>query len=88
MEILNIDQLGLDEAFESKKCEIKITVELANNVNREEEKMIKVANFAEEPKNRENYYGLDICFILDTTASMSSIIEGSKASIKAIIEDA
>jgi hypothetical protein len=88
MDMLNIDKIGLGEAFASEKCEIKYTGELANNVSREEEKMIKIANFAEELKDRENYNGLDICFILDATSSMSSYIEGSKESIKTIIEDA
>jgi hypothetical protein len=86
--MMNISSSGLSRAFETKNFEVNDSEELANNTNREEEKMVKIANFAEELKDRENYNGLDICFILDVTASMSSYIEGSKESIKTIIEDA
>jgi hypothetical protein len=83
--MMNIDRAGLNKAYEVEKFKVD-KVEVANNG--EEEKMVKIANFAEELKDRENYNGLDICFIIDATASMSSYIEGSKESIKTIIEDA
>jgi hypothetical protein len=89
MMMMNINSKGLNNAFEVEKFEYnKDKTEEANSENREEEKMIKIANFAEELKDRKNYNGLDICFVIDATSSMASYIEGAKESVKTIIEDA
>jgi hypothetical protein len=88
MDMCHIDLENLTRAYGVEECIIEDKIEEANSDNREEEKMIKIANFVEELKDRESYNGLDICFIIDSTSSMSSYIEGSKESIKTIIEDA
>ena len=47
----------------------------------------KFCNFKEEIKNKENYTGMDIVFVLDSTGSMGPYLEGAKESLKTVIED-
>jgi len=79
MRMKNFDGKNLSEVFSNKNTN-------TNTSNEPEE--IRIANFAEELKDRSNYDGIDICFVIDVTASMGPYIEGSKASIRTIINDA
>jgi hypothetical protein len=49
---------------------------------------IKITNFSEQLRETANYTGMDICFVIDATASMGPYIEGAKESLRTIIEDA
>jgi hypothetical protein len=92
----NLNEKGLTRAFNrrsSKKVEekgetIKETETITENANPEKKDNYKIANFAEDFIDRANYNGMDIVFVLDTTASMSPYIEGAKESIRVIIADA
>ncbi len=77
----NFNSKKLDEAFSSGS-----TTNVSTKNDEPEE--IRIANFAEELKDRTNYDGMDICFVLDVTASMSPYIAGAKQSIQTIIDDA
>jgi hypothetical protein len=83
--MMNLKSKNLDKAFSG----VKISSESPNEiVDDGKPETYKIANFTEELKDRANYNGMDICFVLDVTASMSSYIEGEKESIRTIIADA
>jgi hypothetical protein len=83
---INLNRRGLNRAF-NKDVEKKEEVEKIKIEDNKPENY-KIANFVEELKERANYNGMDIVFVLDTTASMSAYIEGAKESIRTIIADA
>jgi hypothetical protein len=87
----NLRSEGLDRAFEGLEIEENLKIEKVTDtpkVKEEKQENYKIANFAEDLKDRANYNGMDIVFVLDTTASMSPYIEGAKESIRTIIADA
>ena len=81
---VNLNKKQLNIAFNKPY----INNEVNSNSKTEEPEEIRIANFAEELKDRSNYDGIDICFVLDVTASMSPYIQGAKQSIYTIINDA
>ncbi len=86
MMMKNFNSKKLDDAFSGGSTKKGSTKKESTKNDEPEE--IRIANFAEELKDRTNYDGMDICFVLDVTASMNPYIAGAKQSIQTIIDDA
>lgn len=86
--MLNIKQSGLNKAFKKTEIYSKNLDEKEDKEANSVEETIRIANFAEELKDKANFNGMDICFVIDTTGSMGPYIEGAKESLRTIIEDA
>jgi hypothetical protein len=83
----NISLGGLNKIYSGKKDDSDYTYNGSQVVEKQPESY-KLTNFEEEIKSKENFEGMDLCFILDVTGSMSSYIEGTKQTIKNIMNDA
>jgi hypothetical protein len=87
---INLNREGLDSAFSyayAGSDGYTPPISDDSEANPQEER-VRIANFAEEIKDKANYSGMDICFVIDSTGSMGSYIEGAKESLRTIINDA
>jgi len=85
-------QEGLDKAFNPEKSSYSSSDKDNSSGNYQyepkPEDYVRIVNFAEEIKNKANYNGMDICFIVDATGSMGTYIKGAIECIRNVIKDA